>query len=142
MEEKAKRTRRTPQQIADDIDVKIQELNESIKGIEAKKAAAIEEFDAKIENVKQRIAGLEAKKKEALAPPKPKKPRMTKKQKMAALLKKAEKAGLKPEEIAEKLGRGAAVAYSMIQKEPKPVPHKGTGFGLPIQRLFSLGKLI
>lgn len=104
MEEKAKRTRRTPQQIADDIDVKIQELNESIKGIEAKKAAAIEEFDAKIENVKQRIAGLEAKKKEALAPPKPKKPRMTKKQKMAALLKKAEKAGLKPEEIAEKLG--------------------------------------
>ena len=31
MEQQAKRTRRTPQQIADDIDVKIQELNKAIE---------------------------------------------------------------------------------------------------------------
>lgn len=100
----AKRIRRTPQQIADDIDVKIQGLQESIDSIEAKKESAIAEFDAKIETVKQKIASLEDKKKSVLAPPKPRKPRLTKKQKMAALLKKAEQAGMKPEEMAEKLG--------------------------------------
>ena len=103
-EHQAKRIRRTPQQIADDIDVKIQELNKAIEGIEEKKAAAIADFNAKIEAKQQMISSLEEKKKAVLAPPKPRKPRLTKKQKIASLLKKAEKLGMKPEEIAERLG--------------------------------------
>ena len=95
-----KRTRRTPQQIADSIDSKIQELQETINGIEEKKKNAVAEFDAKIETIKQKITGLEEKKKNTLSPRR----RVTKKQKMAALLKKAEEAGMKPEDIAEKLG--------------------------------------
>ena len=46
---------------------------------------------------------VEAKKAEILAPKK-RKPRKTKKQKLEAILKQAQKAGLKPEEIAERLG--------------------------------------
>ena len=103
-EHQAKRIRRTPQQIADDIDVKIQELNKAIEGIEEKKAAAIADFNAKIEAKQQMISSLEEKKKAVLAPPKTRKPRLTKKQKIASLLKKAEKSGMKPEEIAERLG--------------------------------------
>lgn len=78
-EHQAKRIRRTPQQIADDIDVKIQELNKAIEGIEEKKAAAIADFNAKIEAKQQMISSLEEKKKAVLAPPKPRKPRLTKK---------------------------------------------------------------
>ena len=46
-----RRTRRTPQQIADDIDVKIRQLDQSIEDLQAKKAAAIADFDAKTELV-------------------------------------------------------------------------------------------
>ena len=39
-----------------------------------------------------------------LSPKPPRKPRKTKKQKIQDLMKQAQKAGLKPEEIAERLG--------------------------------------
>ena len=39
-----------------------------------------------------------------LAPKPPRKPRKTKKQKIQDLMKQAQKSGLKPEEIAERLG--------------------------------------
>lgn len=74
MEQQAKRTRRTPQQIADDIDVKIQELNKAIEGIEEKKAAAIADFNAKIEAKQQMISALEEKKKAVLALQSPENP--------------------------------------------------------------------
>ena len=100
-----RRTRRTPQQIADDIDVKIRQLDQSIEDLQAKKAAAIADFDAKTELVKRRISSLEERRASVLAPrPKAKKPRVTKKQKIQALLKRAEKAGMRPEEIAQRLG--------------------------------------
>ena len=100
-----RRTRRTPQQIADDIDVKIRQLDQSIEDLQAKKAAAIADFDAKTELVKRRISSLEERRASVLAPrPKTKKPRVTKKQKIQALLKRAEKAGMKPEVIAQRLG--------------------------------------
>ena len=51
-----------------------------------------------------RIKGLEKQKAAILAPKPPRKPRKTKKQKIQDLMKQAQKAGLKPEEIAERLG--------------------------------------
>ena len=52
----------------------------------------------------ERIKVLEGKKQEILAPKPPRKPRKTKKQKIQEILKEAQKNGMKPEEIAEKLG--------------------------------------
>ena len=43
-----KRVRRTPEQIAADIDGQISKLEENIRGLEKKKIAACAEFDAKI----------------------------------------------------------------------------------------------
>ena len=65
-----KRVRRTPEQIAADIDGQISKLEENIRGLEEKKIAACAEFDAKI----------------------------------AAVQEKAQKSGMKLDEIAEKLG--------------------------------------
>ena len=103
-EQKVRRPRRTAEQRAADIDAKIQKLNEDLEGVEAKRAAAMQEFDAKAASVKERIAALERKKKEILAPKPPRKPRKTKKQKIQELIQSASKSGLKPEEIAERLG--------------------------------------
>ena len=47
---------------------------------------------------------LEQQKKDILAPKPPRKPRKTKKQKIQELIQSASKSGLKPEEIAERLG--------------------------------------
>ena len=47
---------------------------------------------------------LEQQKKDVLAPKPPRKPRKTKKQKIQELIQTASKSGLKPEEIAERLG--------------------------------------
>jgi predicted nucleic acid-binding Zn-ribbon protein len=102
-EQTAKRTRRTPQQRATDVDSKIEKLNQELTALSAKRATANEDFDKKEEVVKGRIAALEQKKKDILAP-KPRKPRKFKKQKIQDLIRSASKAGLKPEEIAQRLG--------------------------------------
>ena len=103
-EQKAKRTRRTPQQMADGIDATIQKLNQDLDALEAKRAAANADFDAKAAAVKERIEALEQKKVDILKPKPPRKPRKTKKQKIQEIIKLASKSGLKPEEIAERLG--------------------------------------
>lgn len=103
-EQNVKRTRRTPQQMVEDIDGKIQKLNQDLEALAAKRAAANEDFDKKEAAVKGRIAALEQKKKDILAPKPPRKPRKTKKQKIQDLIKSASKVGLKPEEIAQRLG--------------------------------------
>ncbi len=101
--DETRRVRRTPEQIAADIDAQIAEQESSIARLEERKQAAVAEFDRKLETVRNRIAGLQDKK-AALFTPKPRKARKTKKQKIAELLKQAEKSGLKLEEIAERLG--------------------------------------
>ena len=103
-EQKVRRPRRTAEQKAADIDVKIQKLNEDLESIEARRTAANQEFDAKAAAVKERIAALEQQKKDVLTPKPPRKPRKTKKQKIQELIQTASKSGLKPEEIAERLG--------------------------------------
>ena len=103
-EQKVRRPRRTAEQKAADVDAKIQKLNEDLESIEARRAAANQEFDAKAAAAKERIAALELQKKDILAPKPPRKPRKTKKQKIQELIQSASKAGLKPEEIAERLG--------------------------------------
>ena len=91
MEENTKkRVRRTPQQIAEGIDAKIEEKRQAI----ADRVATIE----------GEIKQLEEKKESILAPKAPRKPRKTKKQKIQDIVKAASKAGMKPEEIAERLG--------------------------------------
>ena len=103
-EQKVRRPRRTVEQKAADIDARIQKLNEDLEGIEEKRIAANQEFDTKAAAVKERIAALEQQKKDILAPKPPRKPRKTKKQKIQELIQSASKSGLKPEEIAERLG--------------------------------------
>lgn len=103
-EQKVRRPRRTAEQKAAEIDAKIQRLNENLEDIEVKRTAANQEFDAKAASVKERIAALEQQKKDILAPKPPRKPRKTKKQKIQELIQSASKSGLKPEEIAERLG--------------------------------------
>ena len=102
-EAEKKRVRRSAEQRAAETDAKIAELHTSVEQLETKKKAAAAVFDEKIASVQARIKALEAKKAEILAPKK-RKPRKTKKQKLEAILKQAQKAGLKPEEIAERLG--------------------------------------
>jgi hypothetical protein len=104
MDEQKKRVRRTPEQIAEDIEAKIQKLTQEIETIEEKRASANQEFDQKVESVKAKVAALEQRKQEILAPKPAKKPRKTKKQKIAEILKQAQKSGMKPEQIAEALG--------------------------------------
>lgn len=103
-ENETKRIRRTPEERIAAIDAKIGVVNQSIEDLEVKKQAAISIFDQKIAAAQERIKGLEAKKQEILSPKPPRKPKKTKKQKIQDLMKQAQKAGLKPEEIAERLG--------------------------------------
>ena len=87
-----------------EIDSKIQELSNQIQVIEDKKQKAVAAFDDRIAKVQARIEGLNKQKTDILSPKPPRKPRKTKKQKIQDLIKQAQKAGLKPEEIAERLG--------------------------------------
>ncbi len=103
-EQKVKRPRRTPEQKAAEFEAKIRKLNEDLEGIEEKRAVANQEFDARAAVLKDRIATLEQQKKDIFAPKPPRKPRKTKKQKIQELIQSASKSGLKPEEIAERLG--------------------------------------
>ena len=81
-------------------------LRRDLRELEAKKQAAIASYDEKIAAAQERIQSLESKKAAILAPkPKTKrKPRKTKKQMIQDIMKQAQKAGLKPQEIAERLG--------------------------------------
>ncbi len=98
-----KRVRRTPQQIVEDLNVEIEALRESIQEIEEKKAAAVAKYDEKIEGVNQKIKRLEERQKAVLTPKK-RKPRKTKTQQIRAIVAKANKKGMKLDEIAEILG--------------------------------------
>ena len=71
--------------------------------IAAKKQEAMAAFDERISKVQARIKELEKQRSAILAPKPPRKPRKTQKQKIQELMKQAQKAGLKPEEIAERL---------------------------------------
>ena len=90
-----KRVRRTPQQMAQDLDAQMEKLNASIAELEEKKTASAAVFDGKIAAVREKIKKLEAKKKDVLAPKK-RKTRKTKAQQIKDLVRKAQKAGLKP----------------------------------------------
>lgn len=98
-----KRVRRTPEQIAADIDGQISKLEENIRGLEEKKIAACAEFDAKIAAVQEKAAKLAERKKEVFSPKK-RKPRKSKAERIRELVKQAQKSGMKLDEIAEKLG--------------------------------------
>lgn len=105
-ETEKKRTRRSVEERAAEVDAKIEAVNHSITELEAKKQAAIASYDEKIAAAQERIQSLESKKAAILAPkPKTKrKPRKTKKQMIQNIMKQAQKAGMKPQEIAERLG--------------------------------------
>ena len=98
-----KRVRRTPQQMAQDLDAQMEKLNASIAELEENKTASAAVFDGKLAAVREKIKKLEAKKKDVLAPKK-RKTRKTKAQQIKDLVRKAQKAGLKPDEIASRLG--------------------------------------
>ena len=99
-ESENKRTRRTPQERAAEMDEKIAKIDQSIKELESKKESVVAEYDAKITAARERIKSLEAKKKEILAP---KPPRKTKKQKIQQIVNLAMKNGMSVEEIAGQL---------------------------------------
>lgn len=99
-----KRVRRSIDERAAEFDKKIQKANAQKTDLETKKKDAVAEYDGKIAAVKAKIEKLEAAKAELLKPKAPRKPRKTKKQKMEELVQKMQKSGMKPEEIAEKLG--------------------------------------
>ena len=98
-ESENKRTRRTPQERAAEMDEKIAKIDQSIKELESKKESVVAEYDAKITAARERIKSLEAKKQEILA----RKPRKTKKQKIQEIVKLAMKNGMSVEEIAGQL---------------------------------------
>lgn len=102
-EVESRRKRRSPEEMAAALDEQINKLEQSVSELESKKQASADEFDKKIDAVRTRITALQEKKKEVLAP-KHRKPRITKKQKLAAILKQAQKNGMKPEKIAAALG--------------------------------------
>ena len=85
-----KRVRRTPQQMAQDLDAQMEKLNASIAELEEKKAAGAAVFDGKIAAVREKIKKLEAKKKDVPAPKK-RKTRKTKAQQIKDLVRKAQK---------------------------------------------------
>ena len=99
-----KRVRRTTEERIAEIDSKIEELGNQIQAIEAKKQESAATFDERISKVQARIKELDKQKAAILAPKPPRKPRKTKKEKIQDLMKQAQRAGLKPEEIAERLG--------------------------------------
>lgn len=102
-ESENKRTRRTPQERAAEMDEKIAKIDQSINELESKKESVVAEYDAKITAARERIKSLEGKKKEILAPKPPRKPRKSKQQKIQEIVKLAMKNGMSVEEIAGQL---------------------------------------
>lgn len=103
-EPRLKRIRRSPQERADELNMLVEKQTQLIAELEERKKASAAAFDEKIAAARTRIKELEEKRTGILSPKAPKKPRKTKKQKMQELLKEAQKHGMKPEEIAERLG--------------------------------------
>ena len=91
-----KRVRRPVAERAAEIDVKVEALKDSIDEMEQKKMESAALFDQKIAKIQAKIKALQAKKERKL--------RRTKKQKIQEILTQASKSGLKPEEIADRLG--------------------------------------
>ena len=105
MEEQVKkRIRRTSEQKAAAIDDKIAKLEQSLIDNDKKRDEVIQSFEKKAGEIKAKIESLQQQKAEILAPKPPRKPRKSKKQKIDEIVKKAAKSGLKPSEIAERLG--------------------------------------
>ncbi len=102
-EQEVKRKHRTPEERAAELDAKIGALQQSVAKYEGQRAAAVQAFDDKIAAAKAKIGALEQQKKGILTP-KPRKPRKTKKQKTEEVIRKALKAGLDLNQIAERLG--------------------------------------
>jgi len=105
MEEK-KRIRRSAEERVQEIDEKIEKFERSLADLDDKRADAMLAFDEKEASIRDKIQQLQMKKEDILSPKPIKRTRVSKKQKMAAVLKMATKAGWKPEEIVEKLGLG------------------------------------
>ena len=103
-ESEKKRVRRSVEERIAEIDSKIDVVNHTIADLERKKESATASFDEKIAAARERIKGLEEKKPKILAPKPPRKPRKTKKEKIQSIMRQAQKAGMKPEDIAERLG--------------------------------------
>lgn len=103
-EQVKKRVRRTPEQVAAEFDEKINKLNQALIENGEKREAAMQSFDQKEADIKAKIDECTKKKEAALAPKAPRKPRKSKKQKIDEIVKMAVKSGLKPDEVAKKLG--------------------------------------
>lgn len=103
-EQVKKRIRRTPEQLAAEFDEKIAKLEQALAENENKREAAMQSFDQKAADIKAKIEDFAKKKEGVLAPKPPRKPRKSKKQKIDEIVKLAVKNGLKPSEVAEKLG--------------------------------------
>lgn len=95
-----RRTRRTPQQLAEALEVESTMLAQSMEELERKKVEMVSVYDTKISKIRDN----EKKKKSLMEPPKARKPRKTKKEKIQAIMKQAQKVGMQPEEIAQRLG--------------------------------------
>ena len=100
MEEK-KRVRRSAEERILEIDEKIEKFEQSLVELDDKRAEAMIAFDEKEANLRDKIQQLQLKKEDILSPKPIKRTRKSKKQKIADLVKLANKSGLKPEEIAE-----------------------------------------
>ena len=98
-----KRPRRSPQERAAELDGKIENLNQSVTAMEAKKQTVLEKYDAKIAAFQERVRALESRKQEILAPKPPRKPRKTKQQKIQEIVRLAMKNGMSVEEITDQL---------------------------------------
>jgi len=108
MEEK-KRVRRSAEERILEIDEKIEKFEQSLVELDDKRAEAMIAFDEKEANLRDKIQQLQLKKEDILSPKPIKRTRKSKKQKIADLVKLANKSGLKPEEIAERLGIDAMI---------------------------------
>ncbi|MCI8856977.1 MAG: hypothetical protein HFH26_10610 [Clostridiaceae bacterium] len=108
MEEK-KRVRRSAEERILEIDEKIEKFEQSLVELDDKRAEAMIAFDEKEANLRDKIQQLQLKKEDILSPKPIKRTRKSKKQKIADLVKLANKSGLKPEEIAERLGIDALI---------------------------------
>ena len=98
-----KRVRRTPEQIAADLDVQIEKLKDSILELENKKAAILLSNSVADAAFLFSNSKMEAKKKDVLTPKK-RKPRKSKADQIKLLVRQAQKSGMKLDEIADKLG--------------------------------------
>ena len=108
MEEK-KRVRRSAEERILEINEKIEKFEQSLVELDDKRAEAMIAFDEKEANLRDKIQQLQLKKEYILSPKPIKRTRKSKKQKIADLVQLANKSGLKPEEIAERLGIDALI---------------------------------